>query len=86
MSTSIDGFARCVNAACEAFDQDRPIQLVEDIVQQRGYPGEAFASMVITESRYVHPADDQDLECPDCGQPCAQIDKKPVVYPKAAIR
>jgi hypothetical protein len=90
------GFARCTNPACieiddtgqqvgGQFDVDRPVDLVRETVAQKGYPGEAFASMVITESSYVHPVDDADLLCPDCGRPCAVIDKVPVSYPKAVV-
>jgi hypothetical protein len=96
-TVELAGFARCVNPACVEIDEtgaqsgghyevDRPIQLVRETTQLKGYPGEAFASMVITESEYVHPVDDMDLICPDCGQPCALIDKKPVVYPRAVAR
>jgi hypothetical protein len=80
-----EGWARCVNQACEAWDTDRPIGLVRETVTRKGYQGEAFAQMVITESTYVHAADDRDMVCPECGMPSALLDKKPVVYPKASV-
>lgn len=72
--TEIEGFARCLNQQCDLFDEDRPVVLVKTVKEQRG--DGPFKSTVITASEYVHAADDADLMCPECGQPCAMLPSK----------
>lgn len=89
---AFEGFAKCVNPDCGHIEQDgtlvglfdvlRPILLVRDVKQVKGTNGDGdlFSNMVLNETEYVHPANDADLDCPECRMPCALLPGKPITF------
>jgi hypothetical protein len=76
---ALQGYARCTNQGCEQFDADRPIDLVRTVKEIRGES--PLQNLVISESVYYHPVDDDDMICPGCSMPCAVLPEKRRVVP-----
>jgi transposase len=69
----VDGLASCINQMCDRFNEDRPIRLKIDRVSRSYKDQGGDLGFESTSTEYTHPADDADLACPECGQPCALI-------------
>lgn len=73
-----EGFARCLNAGCELYDTDRPIEIVHEVVERK-----APDMPVVTQAtHHFHPQDDGDIHCPGCGEPCALLPEPRRVIPR----
>lgn len=79
--SEIQGYARCIDLKCEAYDKDRPITLVETTVRRMGSDDTPFKNMVENETTYTHTKDDSEMACPTCGKACALLPRERIAVP-----
>lgn len=72
-----DGFARCLNRACEEAGVDRPVEFTVHHREMRE-PGLPMA--VTATDHAIFRA--EDLVCPGCGMACAALTEPARVLPK----
>lgn len=77
----VEGFASCVNALCERFNEDRPLAFKIERVTQTYKDLGGDLGFVDRETEHFSPEDDADIICPDCGHPCSLIPGKRRVIP-----
>lgn len=70
------GSARCLNAGCEMRETDRPVALRRSFtdIMAVGMP------VLLHRTEHLEVVDDAEINCPECGLPCALLDSKPPVY------